>query len=151
MKKTNGFLLVWLFGSFLLSAQNHPNPFKTVEFFFDAFHAKDSLALRQAFSKQARLMRSSDHNGESILKPSNIKRFIQSVSTRPSQPVWRESLGKPIVHQQQHLAMVWVPFQFFLDQNLSHCGINAFTLIWEDKRWKILSLIDTATRNCESQ
>ena len=43
-----------------------------------------------------------------------------------------------------NLASVWTPFAFYLDGNLSHCGVNSFQLIKHNKQWKIHYLIDNA-------
>ena len=146
--KITTWLVLLLLTSVQLSAQDHPNPYTAVENFFEAFHSCDSLALQQAFSTKARLMQSNDENGKSSLRISAIDRFIKAICRRPETPIWEEILGNPVVQQHQHLATVWVTFQFYLDEQLSHCGINAFTLIWEDDRWKILSLIDTNENVC---
>lgn len=136
--------------SCFLSAQEKPSPYTAVTAFFEAFHAKDSSALQQAFSHKARLLRSGNRNNIPKLSENNIHEFIQAVSTRKDSPVWEERLGEPIVQQHLNLATVWVPFRFYLDQNLSHCGYNAFTLHWIGDQWKILTLIDTATKDCEA-
>lgn len=142
------FLGVLLVGS-LTFAQNKPKPVETVELFFQAFHQKDSIALQNHFSKNARLLRSANQNGQPVLQENNITQFIRAVATRKDSPKWEERLGKVIVQQHLNLATVWVPFQFYLDNTISHCGYNAFTLAWNGKQWKILSLIDTATKDCK--
>lgn len=136
--------------SFMGYAQSRPSPYTAVEHFFEAFHAKDSLALQDLFHPEARLMRSVNRNGNPIVQDNDIQRFIRAVASRKATPVWEERLGKPQVQQHQNLATVWVPFHFYLDDSLSHCGYNAFTLVWDTKQWKILSLIDTGTKECDS-
>ncbi|MDP5138985.1 MAG: hypothetical protein NWP83_00775, partial [Spirosomaceae bacterium] len=41
------------------------------------------------------------------------------------------------------MATVWTPYSFFVNNNVSHCGVNAFTLIRQNDSWKILSITDT--------
>ena len=41
------------------------------------------------------------------------------------------------------MAHVWTPYEFYINGTLSHVGVNAFTLILENKQWKIVHLIDT--------
>ena len=130
-----------------LFAQERPSPFIAVESFFKAFHEKDSIAMQNSFLEKARLMRSGTQ-GKSIVQVSNLEQFIRSVATRKKSPQWKEHLGQPIIQQHLYLATVWVPFHFTLDGELSHCGYNSFTLVWVDMSWKILSLIDTRTKNC---
>ena len=129
-------------------AQDYSDPMHTVHEFFRAFHQKDSSALYNHFAKNARLLRSGMKNGQPVVQENDIPRFIRAVATRPNVPQWEERLGKPIVQQHQNLATIWVPFEFYLDDQLSHCGYNSFTLAWNGSRWQILSLIDTATKDC---
>ena len=131
-------------------AQNRPNPMESVERFFQAFHAKDSLGMQQLMSPKARLLRSTLKNGQAVVQENDLNRFIRAVATRKDSPKWEERLGQPIVQQHLNLATVWVPFHFYLDNTLSHCGYNAFSLSWDGQSWQILSLIDTATKDCKS-
>ena len=46
------------------------------------------------------------------------------------------------------LAQVWVPYHFYLNGMLSHCGANSFQLMKENEDWKIISILDTRRKNC---
>lgn len=148
MKKVQ---LLWVALYCTLSmGQERPSPYTAVESFFAAFHAKDSTGMQHLISPKARLMRSTLNNGQPIVQENDIKRFIRAVATRKDMPVWEERLGKPRIQQHLNLATVWVPFSFYLDDTLSHCGYKAFTLSWNGQQWTILSLIDTGTKDCNS-
>ena len=138
-----------LFCAGLLGAQERPNPMETVHRFFDAFHAKDSLGLQGVFHSKARLLRSTQKDKKPVVVQNNLEKFIRAVATRKATPRWEERLGEPLIHQDQNLATVWVPFKFYLGDQLSHCGVNAFTLVWNKTDWQILSLIDTGTKDCK--
>ena len=47
-----------------------------------------------------------------------------------------------------NMANAWTPYEFWFDGNFSHCGINSFQLIKEDKTWKIIYLVDTRRKKC---
>ena len=141
------FILCYL-ATAMAMAQDRPDPMHTVESFFKAFHEKDSQALQNHFAENARLLRSSNKNGLPIEQENDIVGFIRAVATRKDSPTWEERLGKPVVQQHQNLATVWVPFKFFLGNQLLHCGYNSFILSWSGQRWQIVSLIDTATKTC---
>ena len=141
--------IFYFLATLMAFAQDRPNPEQTVQEFFQAFHKKDSVALQHHFAKNARLLRSGNQNGLPVVQENDIPRFIRAVSTRKDAPRWEERLGKPVVQQHQNLATVWIPFQFYLDDQLSHCGYNSFTLGWNGNQWQILSLIDTATKDCK--
>ena len=132
-----------------LFAQEPSHPMETVERFFTAFHAKDSLGMQEVIHPKARLLRAAVRNKQSVVVENNIEQFIRAVATRNASPTWEEQLGEPIVQQDQNLATIWVPFRFFLGGILYHCGVNAFTLVRNGNNWKILSIIDTGTKDCK--
>jgi hypothetical protein len=41
------------------------------------------------------------------------------------------------------MAHVWAPYEFYINDKLSHTGVNTFTLFKEKDIWKIIYLIDT--------
>lgn len=147
MKNISIYLFLCCFWSGI--AQERPAAFAAVEAFFDAFHAKDSVVLQNSFTKNARLLRSTQRDGQPKLIENDIAQFVRAVAQRKDSPQWEERLGKPIVQQHLNLATVWVPFHFYLDNKLSHCGFNAFTLVWDNSSWKIMSLVDTGTKECD--
>lgn len=135
-----------LFSLQMLHAQENPTTF--VEEFFNAFHQRDSLFLKQSFMPDAKMWRVGVKQGKPKLRSTEIMAFIHAVSRRPVSPVWEERLGAPISQQHQNLATVWIPFRFYLDNRLSHCGYNVFQLFHNGAQWKIISLSDTATQDC---
>jgi len=132
-----------------LKAQQSNTPFEAIEEFFEAFHKKEATLLKNAFSEGALMQRATYREGKSVLIQQDILNFISRVANRPTTPVWREELGTPVVQQSTNLATVWVPFRFYLDEKLSHCGVNQFTLFWNGEQWKIIHLIDTSEA-CET-
>ena len=74
-----------------------------------------------------------------------ISSFIKAVTTRPDSPIWLEQLGTPIINQHQNLVLVWVSFQFFRDEVISHCGYNSFNMFWNGNKWPITPISDTGT------
>ncbi len=144
MKKIHLILFTLLF----LEINAQTSPYDAVERFFDAFHTKDSIVLQEAFASDARLQRAEIRNGISVVRNSSIPNFIKAASNRPETAIWDERLGDPIVQQHQNLATVWVPYRFYLNNQLSHCGFNSFTLVRLNSVWKILSLIDTSSQEC---
>lgn len=58
-------------------------------------------------------------------------------------PVMTERLGIPTLFQRGGIAQVWVPYRFSVRGKLSHCGIDAFTLVKRDDRWRVAGLVYT--------
>lgn len=50
---------------------------------------------------------------------------------------WLERLWSPTVSVHQDVAMVWAPYDFMRGDEFSHCGVDAFTLVRSDGRWRI--------------
>lgn len=61
-----------------------------------------------------------------------------------------EKYWDPIVTTDGHIASVWAPYQFYLDDVFSHCGTNLFFLVKEQEQWKIVHYGYTIDKNnCE--
>jgi hypothetical protein len=41
------------------------------------------------------------------------------------------------------LAQAWTPYEFYLQGDLHHCGVNSFQLFRDPEGWKIIYIIDT--------
>ncbi len=48
---------------------------------------------------------------------------------------------EPEVRVSGPLAMVWFPYDFYLDGKWSHCGVDAFTLLKSEQGWRIATLV----------
>lgn len=46
----------------------------------------------------------------------------------------------PEVRVQGPLAMVWLPYDFYVDGDWSHCGVDAFILVRRPEGWRIASI-----------
>jgi hypothetical protein len=47
---------------------------------------------------------------------------------------------QPEVRVNGTVAMVWYPYDLYLDGKWSHCGVDAFTLIRTEKGWRIATM-----------
>lgn len=47
---------------------------------------------------------------------------------------------RPEVRVNGPLAMVWYPYDLYIDGKWSHCGVDVFTLIKNDGRWRIATM-----------
>ena len=50
---------------------------------------------------------------------------------------------EPVIEVQGALASVWLPYDFYIDGELSHCGVDAFQLIRTDQGWRVAALTYT--------
>jgi hypothetical protein len=47
------------------------------------------------------------------------------------------------VRMQDRVAMVWMPYDLYIGDRWSHCGVDVFTLMKRDGRWRVAALIYT--------
>ena len=106
---------------------------------FDAMREHNGEKFLVQFTKDAILERATKSND---IKQSDLLKFAEFVSV--STKYLDEKLFNIIIQESGNLASAWTPFAFYIDDKLSHCGINSFQLIKQDNQWKIRYLIDNA-------
>lgn len=47
---------------------------------------------------------------------------------------------RPTVHVNGPLAVVWMPYDLYLDGKWSHCGVDVFTLVRHEGTWRIATM-----------
>ena len=144
MKKRMLFLfLVSL--NFLMAQEISPK--ETVEDFFVAFHAKDTSALRTISHKDIVMQTiAKTKEGNTKLLTEKYSTFLKSISGIPNEMKFEEKLLDFQIQIDGNLAHVWTPYEFYVNQKLSHKGVNSFTLINENNVWKIVHVIDTRNK-----
>ena len=62
-----------------------------------------------------------------------------------------ERLYDPLVRIDDDIAVVWVPYKFFIDDKVDHCGTDVFSLIHQDGRWLVSGIADNSRKDCLSK
>lgn len=118
-------------------------PKQVVDDFFKAFHAKDTIALNELCHSEI-VLRTVDNTKEGYkLEAENFNDFLNSIATIPANLKIFEKLIDYKVEIDGNLAHVWTPYEFYVNDKLSHIGANAFTLYNDNGKWQIIHLIDT--------
>lgn len=55
-----------------------------------------------------------------------------------------ERIWDPVVLVHGRLAMVWTPYDFWVNGEWSHCGVNVFTLLETEAGWRVSSISYTS-------
>ncbi len=120
---------------------------KTIEDFFTAFHAQDSLSLMQMVDPAITLKSvSEDSLGNTIVKTEEYKELVKSIISIPKDTRFKEELHSFDIRIKGMLAHIYAPYTFYLNGKISHCGIDSFELVKHHDEWKILSITDTRTK-----
>ncbi len=77
------------------------------------------------------------------LETESFDNFLKSIATIPANLIFFEKLIDYKVEIDGNLAHVWTPYEFYVNDKLSHIGANPFTLYNDNGKWQIIHLIDT--------
>lgn len=115
---------------------------KVVNTFFHTMEVKDSVAfnnlfLENAYAYSVRQQGDSTLVRNSILKASSSKNILK-------ERLLEEEIT---IHINRTVAAVWAPYDFWINDEHSHCGYEVFTLIKKDSAWKIASLTYSVERD----
>jgi len=82
------------------------------------------------------------------LSEDSVGMFLRAIGT-PRRQVYDERMANERVLIDDSFAVAWVDYTFYLDDQKSHCGVDAFQLIRRPAGWRIFGLTDTRRRqNC---
>ena len=113
----------------------------TVQSIFDALAAGDGETLRRVMHPQV-LMHSVERSadGARTVSTSTLEELVARVEG--SDAVLTERMFDPEVRVSGDLAMVWTPYDFYVGDQLSHCGADGLLLARdaETETWQIVSL-----------
>jgi hypothetical protein len=117
---------------------------KTIESFFEGFHQKDTIKLKLVCSDKIILQSISESKTKgNKLSDETVKEFYKSIASIPASMKFQEKILSYNIQVDGVMAHVWAPYEFYLNDKLSHTGVNTFTLFKEKDTWKIIYLIDT--------
>jgi|TARA_B100002019_G_scaffold189534_1_gene163812 hypothetical protein len=121
-----------------------------VKTFFEGFHNKDSLLIASVIDRSFDLNSTSFKEDNGVLRNISRDNFISTVVSRPESPVWKEKLLSFNIKIDGPLANVWVDYEFWLDDKLSHCGVNSIHLVKKKSGWKIFNITDSRRIDCNN-
>lgn len=137
------FILFFLLLGLSSNAQKHEVQ-KAIEIFFEGFHQKDSVKIKTVCADKMILQSISESSVKgNKLSNESAGEFYKSIATIPSTMKFLEKILSYNVQIDGSMAHVWAPYEFYLNDKLSHTGVNTFTLFKEKDSWKIIYLIDT--------
>lgn len=110
---------------------------------FEGMRQVDSTMLIPLFEPDATLESVFiNKEGVTVSRSSKIGGFITAVG-QPREQIWDERIHKYDINIDGPLAIAWTPYSFYVDDTLSHCGVNVFTFVKQESEWKIRQIRDT--------
>jgi len=118
---------------------------------FDGMREADSAKVSSVFHKEVRMYSSfTSKEGELILKEGKLSSFLNAIGT-PHDKIWDERIWNTKIQIDGGIAQVWTDYAFYISDDFSHCGVDAFDLVKDSSgNWKIIHLMDTRKKEaCE--
>lgn len=69
----------------------------------------------------------------------------------PGKEKTEERIHDPLIRIDHDLAVVWAPFDFYVNGKVNHCGTDLFNLVRQDGQWRIASVADTSRNDCAAK
>ena len=107
----------------------------TVQSFFDAMAASNVEQSRRLLLPQGRFVSVREEKGQPIVRSMSVEDYLATLATdkrRRRERMWHYEMR---VHGR--IAVVWTPYDFWIDGKFSHCGVDVFDLVKAEDGWKI--------------
>ncbi len=106
-------------------------------------------AHRELFLPEATITAVTVRDGERTTRVRTLEESINSIAAVTVPMV--ERIWDPEVRVDGEVAIVWAPYDFYINDSFSHCGHDGFQLVRTDRGWKLVSLIHTVEQppDCE--
>ena len=114
-----------------------------VQAMFDGMAHRDAAAIKAPWLPGGVLVVVQD----GVLSQLTVEFWANRVATSGTTHI-EERIHDPEVRIDHDLAVVWAPFNFFIDGKLDHCGRDLFNLNQKNGKWQIVALAATTRTDC---
>ncbi len=120
----------------------------TINRFFEGMESKDTIKIRTAIDSDGAFLKSVaiKKDGNTMLLSETIEEFFNQVIDMKDIKI-EEKLLSFDIKVDDAMAMAWTEYQFFVNDEFSHCGVNVFILIKRHSQWKIIGITDTRRKS----
>lgn len=124
------------------------SPIGAVNTFFEALSGNDAALAGTVMIEDGVLYGYVEGVDGLRLARMTIAEYIDAMARRTDSLL--ERIWDVRILAEDRLAMVWTPYDFYLNGAFHHCGINSFNLIRTDEGWKIAAVVySMKTTSCE--
>ena len=137
------FILLFFGLSIGVFAQEEKAIKQSISVFFEGLQTSDTLKIQSICHKEIKLQSITEKNTVGVLQYQSNSEFYKSVAAIPKNVKIEERILSYNIQIDGTMANVWTPYEFYINEKLSHIGVNSFTLLLENNIWKIVHIIDT--------
>ena len=110
-----------------------------VQNFFDAMTNKDVDAMRSMLTPEGVFYGYRENqDGLTVIHPTH-QQYVDGLADGDRRLI--ERFWEPEVLLHDRMAVIWTPYDLFVDGEFSHCGIDSFSFLKMDDGWKITGIV----------
>ena len=144
MKRVIPLLLIFVFVNVMAQEGEETEVQQTIEAFFEAFHAKDSVLMSKKISDEIIIQSiGTNTDGKAVIRTEDFGKFFNGLVSIPDSISFQEKILSFNIQVDGKMANAWTPYEFWYNGVFSHCGVNSFQLFKDEGVWRIIYLIDT--------
>jgi hypothetical protein len=137
------FILLFFGLSIGVFAQEEKAIKQSISVFFEGLQSSDTIKIQTVCHKEMKLQSIMEKNTVGGLSFQSNSDFYKSIAAIPKNLKIEERILSYNIQIDGTMANVWTPYEFYINEKLSHIGVNSFTLLLENNIWKIVHIIDT--------
>jgi len=118
---------------------------ETVQAFFDVIGSKDARAGAELTLGEGVFLNVREEEGRRVVKHFSNADWLAELPGE-ERAMTEAFDGEPTVLVAGDVAMVWAPYVFHVDGELSHTGIDVFNLLRTEDGWKIAGGVYSVAR-----
>ncbi len=145
-------ILVLNLWAMLATAQTNEQAIKhSIDTFFMGMESNDTTLIAKTIDHEGASLKSIVHkkDGSTAIQSERMGEFYKQVLAAKGLKL-KEQLLSYEIKIDGAMAIAWTPYRFLVNDKLSHCGVDVFTLINRQNEWKIISIVDTRRKlGCE--
>lgn len=135
----------WLVAPVQAQTDERQQVMTVVQQLFDGMRVKDTAKMRATLHPDARLITTGAREGVPFASMVALTQWLTGVANANASKL-DERLRNPVVQVDQGLASVWTEYTFYVDDRMSHCGVDLFHLVKVADGWRIIDIADTRRR-----
>jgi len=136
-------LILFSLSTSFLFAQQEKEVRQVIASMFEGMKSKNTDLIKAAFHPEATMQTVKSGENGAELDSNSVMDFVNRIASSPATTTLDERILDYQIKVDGDMATAWTPYEFYVNENFSHCGVNSFQLIKTKEGWKITYIIDT--------
>ncbi|WP_297337278.1 nuclear transport factor 2 family protein [Algoriphagus sp.] len=114
-----------------------------IQSLFEGMKSKNAALVESAFYAKAPMQTVIPGENGSTIGTNAVSDFVARIANTPEETQLDERILDYQIKVDGNMASAWTPYEFYVNDQFSHCGVNSFQLVKMAEGWKIVYIIDT--------